>query len=108
MKLICPTCEIEVNTLVSDVDGSTEHVCQFHGSVTPRENTAGEFRGYDDEGHRVVVGWNNGDGSEYLVGLTKCCGAAATCDEDGDIVCKKCYHPVSWTLAMEAEIRVPA
>jgi hypothetical protein len=55
-------------------------------------DTSGEFRGHDIDGHKVVVGWVNKDGTEYLVGLTKCCEAAVTCDMDGYIVCKGCYE----------------
>lgn len=107
MRVVCPTCEIPVTRLTSDVDSSTEYVCEFHGSVIPLMDTQGEFRGFDDEGHQVIVGWVNGDGTEYLVGLTHCCGKTATCVDDGSIVCRKCYADCSWSLAMEAAVRVP-
>lgn len=61
------------------------------------------FRGYDAEGHRVVVAWGEGEG-EYLMALSHCCGATGTCDEDGGLVCRSCYGDVSWALAGEAEV----
>jgi hypothetical protein len=67
----------------------------------------GQHRGYDGEGHKVIVGWINQDGSEYLVGLTKCCGATGKglMDEetgDGYVGCRACYQEVSWSLGCEA------
>jgi hypothetical protein len=66
-------------------------------------DTSGEFRGYDDEGHKVVVGFVNKDGSEYLWGLTHCCGATAKGTEAG-IVCRACYRPCSPSLGGEARL----
>lgn len=67
------------------------------------KDTSGEFRGYDDDGHKVVVGWVNADGSEYLIGLTKCCGASAKGSMSG-IVCRSCYGVCSPGLGAEAEV----
>lgn len=66
-------------------------------------DTHGEFRGYDDEGHKVIVGWVNRDGTEYLVGLTHCCNATAKGTEAG-IVCRSCYQHCSPSLGAEAHI----
>lgn len=71
--------------------------------MTASTDTSGQFRGFDAAGHRVVVGWMNADGSEYLVGLTKCCNAAVTAC-DGEIVCKACYEEADPLLGGPAEV----
>lgn len=87
-----------------DPEWFAEHVEGRVETVPPIEDDP-TFRGYDREGNRVVVGWERPDGSEYLIALTNCCGAAVTCDEDGTIVCKSCYEgPLSSSLATEAVV----
>ena len=71
--------------------------------MTTKTDTSGEFRGYDAEGHRVVVGWVNADGSEYLIGLTKCCQASAKGTSHG-IACRACYEPCDQGLGAEATV----
>lgn len=72
-------------------------------------STEGELRGYDAEGHRVVVGWVTGGGEEMLVGLTKCCQAAVSVfSDDGTIYCKGCYEQAPWHLAGEAVLATDA
>ena len=39
---VCPVCERVVLALVSDVDGSLEHVCSTHGSVEVEPRVSGE------------------------------------------------------------------
>lgn len=76
--------------------------------TTETKDTTGEFRGWDEEGHRVIVGWVNRDGSEYLYGLTKCCQASAKGSEAGTwgIVCRSCYDDCSPSLGGPATIAV--
>lgn len=82
-----------------------------HGKLTDEQvldlggllNTAGEFRGWDDEGHRVVVAWVNENGMEYLWGLTQCCQATATATEWG-IACRACYGECSPSLGADARV----
>lgn len=83
-----------------------------HGRLTDDEvldlggllDTTGQFRGWDEEGHRVIVGWRNlSDGSEYLYGLTLCCQASAKGSEYG-IVCRACYGDCSPSLGAEATV----
>jgi hypothetical protein len=65
--------------------------------------SVGQHRGYDDEGHKVIVGWVNPDGSEYLIGLTKCCEATGKgCD--GYIGCRACYRECSPSLGGQAQL----
>lgn len=76
-------------------------------------DTQGQFRGWDDEGHRVIVGWVNRDGTEYLVGLSKCCQATGKglMDEEsgfGYVGCRACYHEVSPSLGGEARLALDA
>lgn len=71
--------------------------------MTEHRDTTGEFRGWDDEGHRVVVGWVNANGTEYLIGLTHCCGATSKGTEWG-IVCRKCYGECSPSLGADARV----
>lgn len=86
-----------------------------HGRLTDDEvldlggllDTTGQFRGWDAEGHRVIVGWRNqSDGSEFLYGLTLCCGASAKGSEAGTygIVCRSCYEDCSPSLGGEATV----
>lgn len=72
--------------------------------MTTSTDTSGQYRGRDHAGHRVVVGWMNADGTEYLVGLTKCCNAAVTCCDDGSTVCKACYQEADPLLGGPAEV----
>lgn len=68
---------------------------------SPAVRVQGQHRGFDPDGHKVVVGWVKEDGSEYLVGLTKCCEATAKgCD--GYIGCRRCYEPCPAHLGAEA------
>lgn len=71
--------------------------------MTTKTDTAGEHRGYDDEGHKVVVGWVNADGTEYLIGVTHCCGASSKATEYG-IVCRSCYGECSQSLGADAHV----
>ena len=71
------------------------------------EDTSGRLRGYDADGHKVVVGWTNGDGTEYLVPLTKCCEACVSIFEDGTVYCKACYGEAPMHLCGEGRIETP-
>lgn len=89
-----------------------------HGKLTDQDvidlgglpDTTGQFRGWDAEGHKVIVGWRNqSDGSEYLYGLTLCCeasGKGLTDEEDGYgyVGCRACYREVSPSLGGEATV----
>jgi hypothetical protein len=69
-------------------------------------DTTGEFRGYDAEGHKVVVGWVQRDGSEYLIAISKCCGASGKGSESGSqgIVCRRCSRDVSHVVLPREEV----
>lgn len=71
-----------------------------------------DFRGttVDDFGNIVAVvkGFENSDGSEYLVALTPCCFATgkgvsgdAEFEDEGYVGCRNCYEPVGYTYAGE-------
>ena len=73
---------------------------------------ADEFRGVSPGGYNVVAAFEKADGSEYLVGLTKCCNSTAKGSEDG-IVCRRCYSECDPMLGGPIELsavapRIPA
>lgn len=85
---------------------TTTKICLTDGQeVDVASNVADTFRGLDADGHQVIVGWENPDGSEYLVGLTLCCQATATGTEHG-IACRACYSPCEQHLGGEASVAI--
>jgi len=74
------------------------------GEVVSVPNSVTDFRGVttNEYGDRcfVSVGWENKDGSEYLIALTPCCNASGKgwYDDEAEMgltVCRKCMNEVS-------------
>jgi hypothetical protein len=90
-----PNPAIAGNTIV-DVEGGHQ------ASVAPE--VLDDFRGLTADGYQAVKAFDNNDGTEYLIGLTLCCQAAATSD-GMDVVCKSCYNEVDPNLAADVEVK---
>lgn len=87
-------------------DEYPKHSMSDQDVVDAIRNDREKFRGHTDDGCEVQVGWTNEDGTEYLVGLTKCCRATAKGVETG-IACRACYGDCEWHLGGEATVAIP-
>lgn len=64
---------------------------------------AEKFRGLDDQRNVVIKGWDNADGTEYLIPLTRCCLATGKGMEFG-VGCRGCYNEVDPYFGGPAEV----
>ena len=65
---------------------------------------AEKFRGLDDQRNVVIKGWDNADGTEYLIPLTRCCLATGK-GMEGGVGCRNCYEYVDEYFGGPAEVR---
>jgi hypothetical protein len=64
---------------------------------------AEKFRGLDDQRNVVIKGWDNSDGTEYLIPLTPCCLATGK-GMEGGVGCRNCYEYVDDYFGGPAEV----
>jgi len=67
---------------------------------------AEKFRGLDDQRNVVIAAWENADGTEYLIPLTRCCLATGKGMEYG-VGCRNCYQEVDPYYGGTAEVEAP-